>query len=78
MFDVEYSVSGNRVYRGDARFATQSDVLYTIIDGQFYKGDSTFVLDIVYTVRDGKVYRDRGEFVNSNFDVLYTIERGSY
>ena len=46
--------------------------------GQFYKGDSSFILDIADTVRDGRVYEGRGEFANTLFDVLYTIEYGGY
>ena len=41
-------------------------------------GDSSFILDIAYSVRDGRVYEGRGEFTNTLFDVLYTIEYGGY
>ena len=40
--------------------------------------DSSFILDIAYSVRDGRVYEGRGEFTNTLFDVLYTIEYGGY
>ena len=48
--------------------------MFTVRDGQFYIGDSSFILDIAYSVRDGRVYEGRGEFTNTLFDVLYTIE----
>ncbi|BBL08403.1 hypothetical protein A5CPYCFAH4_06270 [Alistipes onderdonkii subsp. vulgaris] len=53
-------------------------MLFTVRDGQFYIGDSSFILDIAYSVRDGRVYEGRGEFTNTLFDVLYTIEYGGY
>ena len=77
-YDAAYSIEGERIYRGNATFASWFDVLFTVRDGQFYKGDSSFILDIAYTVRDGRVYEGRGEFANTLFDVLYTIEYGGY
>ena len=77
-YDAAYSIEGERIYRGNARFASWFDVLFTVRDGQFYIGDSSFILDIAYSVRDGRVYEGRGEFTNTLFDVLYTIEYGGY
>ena len=77
-YDAVYSIQGNRIYRGNVTFATWFDVLFTVRNGQFYKGDSSFRLDIVYTVKGNKVYKGRGEFANTLFDVLYTIESGVY
>ena len=65
-YDAAYSIEGERIYRDNAR------------DGQFYIGDSSFILDIAYSVRDGRVYEGRGEFTNTLFDVLYTIEYGGH
>lgn len=76
--DAIYTFKNGRIYKGDGRFTLSLDALYTIRDGQFYKGDSSFILDIAYTVRDGRVYEGRGEFANTLFDVLYTIEYGGY
>ena len=60
-YDAAYSIEGERIYRGNATFASWFDVLFTVRDGQFYKGDSSFILDIAYTVRDGRVYEGRGD-----------------
>lgn len=59
-YDAAYSIEGERIYRGNARFASWFDVLFTVRDGQFYIGDSSFILDIAYSVRDGRVYEGRG------------------
>lgn len=53
--DVKYTVSGNKIYRGNS--TSVFDLLFTLTDGKLYIGDSGSSMDCLYTFKNGMIYR---------------------
>lgn len=53
--DVKYTVSGNKIYRGNS--TSVFDLLFTLTDGKLYIGDSGSSMDCLYTFKNGIIYR---------------------
>ena len=53
--DVKYTVSGNKIYRGNS--TSVFDLLFTLTDGKLYIGDGRSSMDCLYTFKNGIIYR---------------------
>jgi hypothetical protein len=53
--DVKYTVSGNKIYRGNS--TSVFDLLFTLTDGKLYIGDGSSSMDCLYTFKNGIIYR---------------------
>jgi len=67
--DVKYTVSGNKIYRGNS--TSTFNLLCTLVDGKLYVGDSRSSMDCMYTLKNGIVYKGDS---TSTFDKVLAYE----
>lgn len=67
--DVKYTVSGNKIYRGNS--TSTFDLLCTLVDGKLYKGDGRSSIDCMYTLKNGIIYKGDS---TSTFDKFMAYE----
>ena len=67
--DVKYTVSGNKIYRGNS--TSTFDLLCTLVDGKLYVGDGRSSMDCMYTLKNGIIYKGDS---TSTFDKFMAYE----